>query len=296
MKTKIDNLFETLRSPLRFLWRVIRKFHSNKGMILAGAIAYNTLLSIIPAFTLLLIILSRLVDDQTLLVAIENNLKLVIPGLTDTLLKHTAEFLDYRSVVGWISVVVMLFFSSIAFMVLENTMAVIFSHRAKTNKRHFIISAIMPYIFTVVLVLALSIATLMSGALETMEGKRLTILFWTIHLDKVNDITLYLLGFGGLIVLLSSIYMVLPTGGIKMRYALIGGTAAAVLWEIVRHFLIWYFSTLSIVNVIYGSMATAIVALLSLEVAGVILLFGAQFIAEYEQIRDKSGLLVGTKT
>lgn len=295
MKTQVYNLFETLRRPLRFLWRVIRKFHSNKGLILAGAIAYNTLLSIIPAFTLLLIILSHLVDDQTLLVAVESNLKLVIPGLTDTLLKHAAEFLNYRRVVGWISVAVMLFFSSIAFMVLENTMAVIFSHRAKAKRRPFIISAIMPYIFTLVLVLALSVVTLMSGALEAMEDKKLTLFFWTLHLDKVNDITLYLLGFGGLIVLLSSIYMVLPIGGIKVRYALIGGAAAAVLWEIVRHFLIWYFSNLSIVNVIYGSMATAVVALLSLEVAGVILLFGAQFIAEYEQIRDKGGLVSSMK-
>jgi membrane protein len=272
-----------LRSPLKFLWRVIQGFRANQGVILAGAIAYNTLLSIIPVFTLLLVVLSHLVNEQELLIFIENNLKLVVPGLTEALLAHAGQFLKHRRVAGWISIVAMLFFSSIAFYVLESTMSVIFSHRTTTKRRHFLISAIIPYVFTIVLVVGLLLITLVSGALQTMEGKRFTLLAWTLELNNISGVFIYIAGFVGLIILLGSIYMVMPVGKIKLRYALIGGTAAAVLWEIVRHFLIWYFSTLSMVNIIYGSMATLIIALLSLEVAGMILLFGAQFIAEYEK-------------
>ena len=47
--------------------------------------------------------------------------------------------------------------------------------------------------------------------------------------------------------------------------------------------LVWYFSTLSQVNVVYGSFATTIVVLLSLEIAALVLLLGAQVIAEYER-------------
>jgi membrane protein len=57
-----------------------------------------------------------------------------------------------------------------------------------------------------------------------------------------------------------------------------------VLWEITRHLLVWYFSKLSLVNMIYGSFATAIIILVSLEVGAIILLLGAQVIAEYERI------------
>ncbi len=35
---------------------------------------------------------------------------------------------------------------------------------------------------------------------------------------------------------------------------------------------------------VYGSLTTAIVVLLSLEIAAIVLLFGAQVIAEYERI------------
>lgn len=289
MSTERKCLAIILKNPFRFMWQVVVRFRANKGLILSGAIAYNTLLSIIPVFTLSLIILSHLIDEQKLLFYLGKNLQLVVPGLTETLLRHAEEFLLHRRVAGWISIAVMLFFSSIAFMVMENTMEVIFPHRATTERRHVLVSVFLPYIFTIVLVIGLLLLTLLSGAMQTMAGRSFTLFAWTLEMDKISHTFIYLAGFFGLIILLSSIYMVMPVGKIRPRYALIGGTAAAILWEIVRHILIWYFSTLSMVNIIYGSMTTAIVALLSLEVAGMIVLFGAQFISEYEQFCDRGG-------
>ena len=57
-----------------------------------------------------------------------------------------------------------------------------------------------------------------------------------------------------------------------------------MLWEITRHILVWYFATLSQVSILYGSLTTAIVVLLSLEIAATLLLLGAQVISEYERI------------
>ena len=52
--------------------------------------------------------------------------------------------------------------------------------------------------------------------------------------------------------------------------------------------LAWYYATLSKVNVVYGSLSTAIVVMLSLEFAAILLLFGAQVIAEFER-RERGG-------
>src|SRR5437764_15298406 len=81
--------------------------------------------------------------------------------------------------------------------------------------------------------------------------------------------------------------MVMRVRRSSWREALLGGVAAALLWEITRHVLLWYFSTLSQVNVVYGSLTTAIVVLFSLEIAATLLLLGAQVISEYERI-DKN--------
>ena len=94
---------------------------------------------------------------------------------------------------------------------------------------------------------------------------------------------LYILGMAGEVLMFASIYLVMPVVRVRFRHALIGGVTAAVLWEITRRVLIWYYGAVSMVNVIYGTIAITVVALLSIQVAAVILLLGAQVIAELER-------------
>ena len=75
----------------------------------------------------------------------------------------------------------------------------------------------------------------------------------------------------------------MPVGRLSLRHALLGGASAGILWEITRHALVWYYATISQVRVVYGSFATAIAVLLSVEIAAIVLLLGAQVIAEYER-------------
>ncbi len=70
------------------------------------------------------------------------------------------------------------------------------------------------------------------------------------------------------------------------RAVLLGAVTSALLWELSRHVLVWYFATLSQIGTVYGSLTTAIAVLLSLEIAATLLLLGAQVIAEYERTGD----------
>ena len=69
-----------------------------------------------------------------------------------------------------------------------------------------------------------------------------------------------------------------------MPHALLGGVSAGLFWEITRHVLVWYYTTISQVRLVYGSFATAIAVLLSVEISAIVLLLGAQVIAEYERM------------
>ena len=75
----------------------------------------------------------------------------------------------------------------------------------------------------------------------------------------------------------------MPVTRISFRLALAGGVTAAVLWELLRTGLVSYFTHLSLVNAVYGSMATTIILLLSMEAAAFIVLLGAQVIAELQR-------------
>ena len=86
--------------------------------------------------------------------------------------------------------------------------------------------------------------------------------------------------------MITSLYLVMPIGRIAFHHALMGGMTATILWEITRRIIVWYYKTVSFVDIIYGSMASTVVFLLSIEAAAIILLLGAQVIAELESETD----------
>jgi YihY family inner membrane protein len=288
MERKKRHIDLILQRPGKFLWRVLIGFKRNQGLLLAGAVAYYTLLSVIPMLALILVGLSHFIEEEQLYNTILSNLKLVIPAYAESVSDQVWGFLARRQLVGIVGILFMLFFSSMAFTVLESAMAVIFSHRARKHRRHFLISAVMPYAYIFLLGLGLFIITIVSGALDALSDKHLILLGWDLSLAGTSRLMLYLSGMAGMVIMLTSLYLVMPLGRIPVRYALAGGVTAAVLWEIIRHILVWYYSNISLVNVIYGSLATAVVALLSIEIAVIILLLGAQVIAEFEHSIDES--------
>ena len=274
---------EIFRRSGKFLLRVLTGFRRNQGLLLAGAVAYYTLLSVIPMLALILVGLSHFIDEQQLYHTILTNMKLVIPAHAERVADQVWGFLARRQLVGVVGILVMLFFSSMAFTMLENAMAVIFSHRVRKHRRHFLISAIIPYAYIFLLGIGLLIVTLVAGALGALADQHIIFLGYDLSLAATSRIALYFSGMFGMVMMLTSLYLVMPVGGIAFRYALAGGITATIMWEIIRHILVWYYSTVSLVNVINGSLATAVVALLSIEIAVIILLLGAQVIAEFER-------------
>jgi membrane protein len=277
-----------LKRPGAFALCVLRAFRANQGLLLAGAVAYYTLLSIVPLLILMLIALSHVIDQAELLATLGRYLEWLIPGQSKAVIGELARFVEHRSVIGWVLLVTIIFFSSLAFTVLENAMSVIFVHRVAIRRRHFLISAILPYCYIAFLGIGLLLMTLVSGTLQAVGAESVDFLGRTWSLHGVSGVLLYLFGVIGEILVLTSIYLVMPVGRLSWRHALIGGITATVLWEITRHILVWYFGTLSQVSVVYGSLTTAIVVLLSLEIAATLLLLGAQVIAEYELIGTKA--------
>lgn len=255
----------------------------NQGLLLAGAVAYYMLLSIIPLLILLVLGLSPFLPEEQLLATLGRYLDLLAAGHADPLVEQLALFLGHRQITGGILLLTLLFSSSLAFTVLEKSMAIIFHHRVRKHERHWLTSALIPYAFILLIGVGLVLVTVASGTLEALGKPEYTVLGRTHSLAGVTGWMIYALGLGGEILLLSAIYMVMPAGRLSLRHALIGGVAAGLLWEATRHALTWFFATLSKVGVLYGSFATAISLLLSFEIAATVLLIGAQVIAVYEQ-------------
>ncbi|MDZ7853096.1 MAG: YihY/virulence factor BrkB family protein [Halomonas sp.] len=277
-------IFTLLPRIMLFLWRVLCAFLRNRGILLAGGVGYNILLSIVPMFALLVVLLAGVADEAHLLEVLSIQARHLAPAHAEVLLDAVRTLLDSRDVIGILGFPVLLLFSSFAFRMLEDALAIIF-HAPDTNPhgRSAWVSVLLPYAFMLVLGAGLLALTLLVTLVSSMNALWMAIFERELPLAGLSEPMLNLTSFLGVFLLFSAIYKVLPVVTIALRRALVGGFIAALLWEGVRLILVFYFANISLVNAVYGSLATLVVVLLSLEVGAIILLLGAQVIAELER-------------
>ena len=256
-----------------FALKVVRGFNRNQGLLLSGAVAYYTLLSIVPMSIIALIVLSHFIGEEQLFHTLATYIEMVVPGYAATLTEQTRVFLEHRRAVGFIGFLFLLFFSSITFTVIENAMSVIFFHRARIQQRRSLLTSfIIPYVYILLMGVGILLVSFITGAIETLANRQYVIFGLDVRLGGASAAALYILGISGEALMLTSIYMVMPVVRVAFRHALIGGITVTILWEIIRRVLVWYYSVLSKVNLIYGSLAAPVVALLTLQAAAIILL------------------------
>ena len=271
-----QNLWSETVTPAR-LWRltlrVIRRFSSRRGLLLAGGVAYNTLLSLIPLMAVLLSALSLVVGNtDTLIGLVSRELEHFLPGQAEIVVIEVQSLMGETQILGGVGLLVLLFFSSFTFRMFEESMAVIFDSTRK--KRAFWVSALIPYVYVFFFGIILLLMVGLSVVLQMAD------------VPGISGLILYLFTFAIQVFFFASLYYYMPVAVVPYKRSLAGGLVVAFLWELVRTVLAWYFLKVSLVNSIYGSLATVVVAILSLEVAAIILLLGACVIAELQRSED----------
>jgi hypothetical protein len=176
----------------RLQLRVLKDFRANQGLLsrvpsaLRAAVTYSAAdPDAHRAF--------RFVDDAT--VDATEYLQFIVTERGGDR-RHRA-FLNHREAVGGALLITMIFFSALAFTVLENAMSVIFFHRVAVRRRRFIVSALMPYCFIFFLAIGLLVITVVAGKLAVLATHNVMVFGVPKSLDDLSGYLLYLLGVGG---------------------------------------------------------------------------------------------------
>lgn len=269
---------------LRFATRVLRDFFGhNHGLLLTAAVAQNMMLSLIPLSAVLVVVFSHFFHRDRLLETITTEVAFLAPGFVPLLTDTLTGFLDSRHLVGWLGGISLLFFSSLAFRVMEDAIFIIFHRPMPSLKRKFWVSALMPYLFIVIVAAGLIGITAVNATIDAGGLGLFQFLGIEPLMERHVNHIIYLTGFFGLVLLFTLFYKIMPVARVPFTRALVGGLTAAILWELVRHLLVSYYTKVSIVNVLYGSLATIVIVLLTLEAIALILLLGAQVIADLQR-------------
>lgn len=266
-----------------FVGRVFRGFLRNKGILLASAVGYNALLSLIPLFATTLVVLTHFYDDSVVTYALVARVRPLAPGLAPAAMEAVTSFLANRKMVGWGGLIVLFVVSSVAFRMLEEAMAVIFRRPRRLRPRRMTTSLLIQFGYVPLVSLAVAALTGLSLGVNTLADGVVFGVRWFAPLAGAMPNILAVASFLGLLALLTSFYWVMPVVKVPFRLALIGGTVATLLWQLVNELLAWFFEHLSLVNVLYGSLGTIIIVLLSMEVFAGILLLCAQLVAEVDR-------------
>lgn len=269
-----------MRDFAGFAAHVLRTFAKNGGIDLAGAVAYNSLLSIIPLFLVVTAVFGQFVDREEFIEVVLREVGHVAPAsmaapVTDAL-QALLEAPYEGGVLGALSLV---FFSTLAFRTLQHALDVIFAHRRDGADPRTLIGSML-----------LSLGYVFAIGLTSLVHSLLVVRFDRFS-SAISRVPRWagLFGTCGMALVLASMYLVMPSRRGNWRAALIGGAVAAALWEGVQWLMVWYFENVSAVNLAYGSMAAVVVVLFSFELAAGIMLLGAQLAAEIEK-RWKAGL------
>ena len=166
---------KVMAQPGHFTLQVLKAFQKNQGLLLSGALAYYILLSVIPLFTFLLLMLSHVVDEAALLATLRRYIGLIVPGDSAAVLEQVRNILEHREVASWVVLCAMLFFSSLAFSVLESALSIIFIHRVRHKPRPLIVSLALPYVYILLLGVGFLVMTAIASLLQSMSDDQLVL-------------------------------------------------------------------------------------------------------------------------
>jgi len=283
----IDRL-RNLPAPIQFAGRVVTAFVDNQGFLLASAIAYHMLLAIVPFVVLVVIGLSHFVPVEMLISYIHN----LMTGLGENAARFVVDQVStvyaMRQAIGITGLVGLFVFSVTAFRSVQSALNHVFSLAGAPFQQRLWFRLLLPYLYAFLLALGLVAVTLMIALVDTLRGESVTLLGEQWSLSLAAGLVLAATGFVSELVVFVLVYRVVPASPVKWRHALVGGMVAAVSWELARRVVIWITANLSMTGMLYGSFAVLITLLITLEVAAVILLLGAQTIALYARRNSDS--------
>lgn len=250
------------------------------SVISAAAIAYFAVFSLFPLTLLSIAVASFSLGssmDQHLII---QRLEYIAPALGQLLGGNIDEIIKVRGPLSIVASLSLIWSASTAFYVLTGTLNVIWGvgrgHRV-WKRRGLSILIVLGFVGPI-LFLASFVDTFIANLLTRMPEQLIQIVSWaSIIMAVLLDIALFMV-----------VYMILPHAEIGWRQILPGAIAAGLLWELAKKIFLSFISIfISVLNLIYGSVAAIVAVLTWAYLSGLIFLFGAYLNVAYNQLKKQ---------
>ena len=259
-----------------FVREVSREFYQIEGTSRAAALAYTTLLSLIPLLVAFTQSLQRYFKSifPNFQSQIDNILNAVIPYQSPVLTYHLSRFAENAEAASTFGVIIFIVIAFRLFLAIEATINQIWKERNVRAYRHKIMAFSMLFFWGPVL-MALSFTT--TNMLE--KNRYLRFLFQ-------HDLTFRAAPIVVLFVAFTMLFWLVPSTKVRFSAAVVGALVTTALFSLVRFGFGLYADRLihGRFNLIYGTLGLAIIFLIAIEVMWVVILLGVEISYVYQNL------------
>ncbi len=268
-------------TAFRVAWRAIVRFFDHNGPDRAAAVAYYTLLSLLPL--LIFVISLGVAVLGSFDAAYQGTLFLlhgVVVQLDERSLEALRQFVGRASELTWPGILILAWTSKRMFASLFSALDRVFEVEGQGFLRGLARGNLAPFAMVLVTGVGLLTSLFLALVMATVEGfiLRLGSMGSAFHTFRVFMLTQALPVF----VTLSFFFIVyrfVPHRTLRSRHALAGAALATLLWELAKAGFGWYLKNLAHYAGMYGTLEGIIVLALWLEVSVSIILYCGEVVA-----------------
>jgi membrane protein len=259
-----------------FVREVAREFYDIEGTSRAAALAYTTLLSLIPLLVAFTKTFQRYFSTifPNFQSQIDNILNNVIPYQSPVISYHIAKFAETAQAASTFGVIVFIIITFRLFLAVETTVNQIWKVRNVRGYRQKIIAFTMLFFWGPVL-MGLSFTT--TSSLE--KNRFLRVLF-------KQDIIFHIVPIVVLFIAFTMLFWLVPSGRVRFAAAAVGAIVTTALFSLVRFGFGIYADYLfhGRFNLIYGALGLAIIFLIAIQILWVVILLGVEISFVYQNL------------
>lgn len=260
-----------MRTMWHFIKRVWHRFFDDHVQTNAAALAFTTILALVPAAAVTFSMLSVFpVFEEWSLVLEKFVYENFVPAAGEVVQKQLQEFIGQTARLTAFSVSFLLVSALLLLFTIEETLNKIW----RVEDSRSLIQRILSY--WAVLTLA---PLLMGASLSLTSYIVTTALEGEGYMAQARNIALGALPFLFVVLAFVLLYMAVPNKPIRFRNALIGGVTAAVLFEVSKRGFTLYVTNFHSYEVIYGALSSIPIFLIWVYVSWLVVLVGAEVTA-----------------
>lgn len=258
------------RKIAQFFYLLVHNFFADSCMTRAAALAYTSLLSIVPLMTLSFTLVKAFPVFKTFETKLQDFIFANFVATSAATIQNYIQVFTKQTLQLPATSIIFLFCTAV--LVIFN-METTFNQIWKAKHRRRGIPAFLMYWAVITL-------------LPIMIGAGLALSADFVSMPLVSDITNYfdlkrlvlMLAPHALMVLaFALIYVTVPHRKVKLRYALFGGIIATILFEFAKLGFVFYIANFPTYELLYGALATLPIFLVWVYLSWLVILIGAEF-------------------